>query len=153
MKNKKLLVLLAYFGLLLPVCLYAQTAAELEVLLETSKVTCGQAAWFIYSSGGDNTGNIKNPDDAFKHAVEAGWLKAKSANDPITLGKLSFLIMQAFKIKGGMMYSLAPGPRYAYRSMVSHSYIQDSSDPAMSVSGERFLLILGRVLDAEGDKQ
>ena len=153
MKIKKLLVLLTYFLLLLPVCLYAQTAAELEGLLGTPKVTCGQAAWFVYSSGTDNTGNIQNAEAAFKQAVEAGWLEATAANDPITLGKLSFLIMQAFKIKGGMMYSLLPGPRYAYRSMVSHSYIEDSSDPAMTVSGERFLLILGKVLNAEGDEQ
>jgi hypothetical protein len=42
---------------------------------------------------------------------------------------------------------LLPGPRYAYRSMVSNSYIDGNTDPGMTVSGERFLLILGKVLN------
>jgi hypothetical protein len=54
-------------------------------------------------------------------------------------------------MKGGMMYAIFPGPRYAYRSMVSRNFIQGAADPAMTVNGNRFLLILGRVLSAEGD--
>ena len=161
------------FLLLIPAFLPAQTAAELESVLESSAVTCSEAAWFVYaSSGGDASGgsdasaendnSIENdsPEEAvtsetaFDWVMARGWLPKKTArDDPITLGTLSFLIMEAFDIKGGMMYFFLPGPRYAFRTMVGRSFIQGSADPAMLVSGERFLLILGRVLGAEeGEK-
>jgi len=133
----------------------AQTAAELETVLETPALSCAQAAWFVLASvGSASAGNVSNApanvQAAFEQAAAWGWLKNAQPGDPITLGKLSFLIMRAFDLKGGIMYSLFPGPRYAYRSMVSRSYIQGTTDPAMTISGERFLVILGKVLDAEG---
>jgi hypothetical protein len=50
-------------------------------------------------------------------------------------------------MKGGLMSTLLPGPRYAYRSMVSRSIIQGKTDPDMKVSGDRFLAILGKVME------
>jgi hypothetical protein len=92
--------------------------------------------------------------DAFDRAVSRGWLKnAASPDDPVTMGTLSFLMMKAFNIKGGMMYAIFPGPRYAFRTMVSRSFIQSPADPDLKVSGERFLQILGNVLNAEGGGQ
>jgi len=140
-----------------PAFLHAQTAADLETVLETHVVTCRQAAWFVLSAGNVHITNRTSAEDttlaaqiAFQHAVARGWLKNSQPNDPITLGKLSFLIMRAFYLNGGVMYLLFPGPRYAYRSMVSHSYIQGIADPSMTVSGERFMDILGKVLSAQG---
>jgi len=149
LKIQKSLTLLTILFLVFPVFIHSQTAAELETIIDTESVTCAQAAWIVCNSAGDKA----DMEAAFNQAVENGWLKTAAADDPITLGKLSFLMMQAFEIKGGMMYSLAAGPRYAYRSMVSKSYIEGSSDPAMKVSGERFLLILGKVLDDKGEDQ
>jgi hypothetical protein len=86
--------------------------------------------------------------------VERAWLPKKAVPEkPITLPELSFLIMKAFDMKGGMMYAILPGPRYSYRSMISRSFIQGAADPAMTVSGDRFLLILGNVLNAAGGEQ
>jgi len=125
--------------------LQAQTAAELETVLGTSVVTCGQAARFVLASSGDEV------HDAFDQALNRGWLpKGTSPDDPVTMGKLSFLMMKAFGMKGGMMYTILPGPRYAFRSMVSRSLIQGSSDPGMKLAGDRFLTILGKVLNAVG---
>ncbi|MCL2765215.1 MAG: hypothetical protein FWD40_08075 [Treponema sp.] len=140
---KKLYLL--FILLILPVFLHAQNAAELEAVLGVPRVSCSQAARFILASINDNAGG-----DAFEQAVSRGWLKNASAGDAITLGQLSFLIMKAFDLKGGMMYTILPGPRYAYKSLVSRNFIQGAADPAMNVNGERFLLILGRVLSSEG---
>jgi len=62
-------------------------------------------------------------------------------------------LMRAFKMKGGLMYLIIPSPRYAYRSMVSRSFINGSLDPSMKVPGEQFLLILGNVLGARGGEE
>ena len=137
--------------LMLPGFLPAQTAAELEAVLQTPALSCAQAAWFVLSASAENDAPAA-AEAAFTQAASQGWLKNAQADDPITLGKLSFLIMRAFDLKGGMMYALFPSPRYAYRSMISRSFIQGSSDPAMTLSGDRFLLILGKVLSAHGDE-
>ena len=131
----------------------AQTAAELEAVLETPAVTCAQAARFVTaSSGSAASSGASLPDADFQQALENGWFpRGTTPDENITLGKLSFLIMRAFNIKGGMMYAILPGPRYAFRTMVSRSFIQGAADPSMTVNGERFLHILGRVLNNEGE--
>ena len=143
--NKSLLCVIVCFLIFVPVFLSAQVAAELETILESPVISCAQAARFVFASQGI-THQV-----AFDTAMERGWLPHNAApDDPITLGSLSFLIMQAFDIKGGMMYAIVPGPRYAFRTMVSRSLIQGAADPAMTVSGERFLHILGNVLSTVG---
>jgi hypothetical protein len=114
--------------------------------LRAPAVTNAQAARFVLDSAG-----ITFHGNAHDQAVSSGWLRNTAANEPITMSALSFLIMSAFDMEGGLMYHFFPGPRYAFRSMVSRSYIQGASDPAMTLNGERFLLILGRVLSAEGE--
>ncbi|MDR2717874.1 MAG: hypothetical protein LBB89_07420 [Treponema sp.] len=129
--------------------LYAQTAAELEEILQIQTISYGQAARFVLEAA--DMASPKDTGAAFSFATERAWLSKKAAAEkPITLAELSFLIMKAFDIKGGMMYAILPGPRYAYRSMISRSFIQDAADPAMTVSGDRFLLILGNVLNYAG---
>lgn len=132
------------FLLLFPPSLIAQTAAQLEVVLESQAVTFSQAAVFV----------LEGEEGAFEKARSSGWIPPRaSADSPITLSSLSFLIMSAYNMRGGLMYAMFPGPRYAYRSMVSRSFIQGPSDPSMTVNGQRFLLILERVLTAAGDGQ
>jgi len=153
MGDKKTIFCLALFLIFLaPAFLQAQTAAELEAVLDNPAITYSQAAWFVYASA-ESTTSIEGVDfqTAFDRAMSNGWLKKKAApDDPINLGAVSFLMMKAFGIKGGLMYIIAPGPRYAFRSMVSRSLIQSGADPAMKVSGDRFLLILGNVLSVVG---
>ncbi|MCL2128595.1 MAG: hypothetical protein FWH38_10105 [Treponema sp.] len=160
MKNCRTVSLICLTVLfLVPVFLRAQTAGELNALLETSEVSCAQAARFVLASAGgaasaenaDSAGGAASAENAFEEAVRQGWLpKGLSPGEPVTLGRLSFLLMKAFGMKGGMMYAIFPGQRYAFRSMTGNSIIQGAADPAMTVSGERFLLILGNTLNAAG---
>ena len=136
-----------------PALLPAQTAAELDRLLAAPAVSCAQSAHFVLSSLAD-VGAGDNAAAAFASAVEKGWFnKGKSADDPIAMKDLSYLLMKAFNISGGLMYRIFPCPRYAFRTMISRGFIQGASDPAMKVSGERFLLILGNVLSEEGGER
>jgi len=150
MNIKKVPLIAAIFFLIMPVFVTAQTAEELETVLGADKVTCAQAAGFVLAAAQDTP--AKNTSKtAFEQAVANGWFpKGTKPEENITLGRLSFLIMKAFNLKGGMMYTFFPGPRYAFRAMVSRSYIQGAADPAMKVNGERFLHILGKVLSAAG---
>ena len=125
-----------------PIFLHAQMAAEMETILETPIITCGEAARFVLLSAEvteDNGSAVT--ETAFDWAMKQGWLSKRSAlNDYITLGNLSLLVMNAFGFKGGLMYTLFPIPRYAFRTMVSRSVIQGAADPDMTVSGERLCI-------------
>jgi len=160
MRKKSKTIIAAIFLLMIPGFLPAQTAEELEALLEIPAVSCSQAAYFVLASVNDGSADsdkpvgVNLPEDPFEQAMAKGWFREGTApDDSVTLGKLSFLMMKAFGMRGGMMYAIIPGPRYAFRSMVSRSFIQGASDPAMKVSGERFLLILGNVIEAVGGEQ
>jgi hypothetical protein len=135
----------------------AQTAVKMDAILETPVISCAQAAWFVLDAV--NTVPSESPvqdegmENAFRQVMDNHWLPQKTnPGDPVTLKALSFLLMRAFNIKGGLMYTVLPGPRYAFRTLVSRSLIQGAADPDMTVSGERFLHILGNVLSYAGEE-
>ncbi|MDR2500823.1 MAG: hypothetical protein LBD37_07080 [Treponema sp.] len=151
MKKIALILMAGYWAGLVPAPLSGQTgtAAELEALLETPAVTYDQAARFVLGAAGEDRSG--GAEDAFRRAAAQGYLpQTASSGGFIRLGELSFLMMRAFGLRGGVMYAIAPGPRYAYRSLVSRSLIQGGTDPAMTVSGYRFHQILGKVLSYTG---
>ena len=138
--------------LLLPVLAFAQTAAELDTILETKAVSAATAARFALGSADllpQELSGSKAEVAAYDMAKSKGWITTGSGED-ITLKDTAFLIMSAFDVKGGVMYKFLPGPRYAYREMVYRKLIQGRADPDMNVSGARLLQIIGRTLDYVG---
>jgi len=137
-----------FFLLILCATLNAQTADEIQTLLQTSAVSYAQAARFVLEAA-DVKGHYDKTSgqDAVRFAIEKKWLPKKAnSQDAISLEKLSLLIMKAFGVKGGPMYTLFGGAHYGYREMVFQDLIQGRSDPHMRVSGERMLFIVNRLL-------
>ncbi|MDR1287220.1 MAG: hypothetical protein LBK08_06395 [Treponema sp.] len=130
--------------------LSAQTAAKLERLLDTREITCAGAAYFTLGAVMDDL----DPPAAFALALKQGWLPGGAGpGASVTLRDLSLLMMKAFNLEGGLMYRIFPGPRYAYREMTRQGFIQGRAYPFLTVSGERFLHILGNVLSHAGDAE
>jgi outer membrane protein OmpA-like peptidoglycan-associated protein len=135
------------------VFLRAQTAAEMDGLLETHAVTCAQAARFTLAAA-DIVGESSPPRAAYTLAVEKGWLPEDAAPDsPLSAGDISFLVMEAFGMKGSFLYSLFPGPRYAFRELDYLRLLPGRRDPALSVPGRDLLWILGAVSAHTGMEQ
>jgi outer membrane protein OmpA-like peptidoglycan-associated protein len=127
----------------------AQTAAETDLILETQEVSAAQASRFVLAAAGALDAGS---GDAYALAGERGWLPQNAAEDsPLALGELSFLIMKAFGLQGSFLYALFPGPRYAYRELDYRGLIPAPKDPGSTVSGERLLIILGRILNYTGE--
>ena len=139
-----------------------QTAAELDTLLQTETVSIATTARFVLGAadllpagltGGEprlsgsagNTGTAAQTA-AYQMALERGWTK-KSAAENATLQDTAFLIMNAFDLKGGIMYTLFRNPRYAYREMVYRRLIQGRAYSTMTASGQRLLHIIGRTIN------
>jgi len=153
-KNVTLTLLFLFLCAVLP--LYAQTADEIQTLLQTPVVSYAQAARFVLEAAdvidpydktsGQDAAHIA-AQDALRFAAEKKWLpKTADAQDAISLEDLSLLIMGAFGLKGGPMYTLFNSVHYSYREMVFKDLIQGRTDPSMKVSGYTMLLIVNRLL-------
>jgi hypothetical protein len=141
---KQLLLILIFLSGTAFLC--AQTAAELDGILASRGLTYAQAASLILKAA-DAAPPSASEEEAFNTAQSRGWLPGKAAaQDPAVLGGTSFIIMKSFGLKGGLLFSIFPGSRYAYREMVYQKIIQGRADPSMAVSGERLLQIISRVL-------
>jgi hypothetical protein len=127
--------------------LHGQTAASMDELLSAREITWAQACRFVLPAAGALDADV-SPEAAFEAAQEKGWLpKGVLVQSPLNLGGLSFLIAQSFSIKKSLLYALFPGPRYAYRQLEYLGLMPGLRDPALKVSGERFLNILSGVLE------
>jgi len=152
MTNKAVFLII----LLLPAFAFAQTAAELDIMLETEAVSAAAAARFVLESAEllpPGLSGIEAERAAYDLALSNGWLKT-GAGETIDLRDTAFLVMKAFDFKGGIMYSIFGNPRYAYREMIYHKLIQGRAYPSMTVSGPRLLHIIGRASShaAEGNR-
>ena len=138
--------------IVVPCFAFAQTAERIERLLGQDRVSYRDAALLVLEAAGhyDPSGHLDsetqtNADDAFSFAMERGWLpKDARANGDATLGGLSLLVVQAFEIDGGVLFSLFKNPHYAYRAMVYRGVIQGRVDPRMPVSGELLLYAVSK---------
>ena len=126
----------------------AQTANVIEQFIHTAAINNEQAAWFVLAAS-DDSGIYDNYsyNNAFRFAVEKRWLSRNArAAANISLRDVSFLIMQAFNMKGGPMYTIFKTPHYAYREMLQRDIIQGRTAPGMDVTGDMLLYMVGRVL-------
>jgi hypothetical protein len=144
----KKIVRLTFLLLLFPALSNAQTADRVQTLLQTTFVNYAQAADFVLEAAGiAGSYNETSEQDSLSFAVEKKWLPKKAnEQDTISMGKLSLLIMKAFDLKGGPMYSLFGGAHYSYRELVYKDIIQGRSDPSMKVTGETMMFIVNRLL-------
>jgi hypothetical protein len=131
--------------------LFAQTAERIERLLQQDKVSYQDAALLVLEASGRlDSEKQTSADDAFSFAMERGWLpKTAQANSDASLDGLSLLVIQAFEINGGALFSLFQNPHYAYRAMVYRGIIQGRADPKMRVSGELLLYTVNRAINSE----
>ncbi|MDR2048811.1 MAG: hypothetical protein LBP69_05100 [Treponema sp.] len=154
MKQRALYPVFAALFLVPVLSLSAQTAEELDRMLETRAVSAAAAARFALGAAELLPEYLFGADAekaAYTMAFENGWL-ACGPGDTLRLRDTAFLVMNAFGIKGGIMYSILHNPRYAYREMVYKKLIQ-GGDPGAVVSGEKLLHIIGSALRYSGEDE
>jgi hypothetical protein len=153
--KQHLLCLAAALFLFPALGLSAQTAEELDVVLETRALSAARAARFVLGAAEllpEYLYGQEAEEAAWAMAVEKGWASG-GPGDTLRLKDAAFLVMNAFGIKGGIMYSIFRNPRYAYREMVYKKLIQGRGDPDFTVSGERLLHIIGKTLRYSGEDE
>ncbi len=127
--------------------LTAQSNQTIDRLLAEKPAMFGDAAYVILSAVGFVPEGATGEDAAAAVAEKKLLPKTPSPADPVTLGEVCYLIMETQGIKGGLFYSLFPGPRYATRELASLGLLKGYTHPNRVVSGEEVMWILGAVLD------
>ena len=126
--------------------IYAQSNEQIDRLMEAEKTTVADASLLILSSAG-----LLDPESdsssALQYINEKKWFKAGiKGSEILTAGNASYIFMRAYKINGGLMYKIAPGPRYAVREMKYHDILDKRTESSSIMSGEDFLIFLSEAL-------
>jgi len=141
-----LLALLAAF--VLPAA--AQSNELIDRLLEQPRASFGAAAYLVLTASGE-LDQAASEQQALTALREKGWkLRAAQAEEPIRLGEFCFLLMKAFGEKGGLMYRLAPGPRYAVRELAYRGLVRGKVHSRRLPSGQEVVQLLSSFLDRKG---
>ena len=146
--KSRILPILLFLALAISAPLHAQTAAEIDALLKADTVSAAGLARFVLGAADllpPELSGAGAEKAAYDMAASNGWIKT-AAEENVTLKDTAFLIMKAFDLKGGIMYSLFKNPRYAYREMVYRKLIMGHADQAMTLNGSRLLQILDKTM-------
>lgn len=125
----------------------AQSMQIMDDLLAMTEADFGNSVYMITVGSGIADESV-SVDEAVELITAKGWNKTgKSADKTVTLGELSYIIMQTLDMSGGIMYSLLPSPRYAVREFDYLGLITGDSHPGSKVSGEDVIRILSGAIE------
>ncbi len=135
----KKLTFLMFFMLFFAFFAAAQSSQAVTAMLETTKVTNGQAAYFAA-----NAMEIVKEDATEQEAFDA--LKSsgitcipEDLSSAIKLDTYSQVCMKAFGIKGGLFYTIFKNSRYALRELKALGIVPSDSDPKQNIGGREAL--------------
>lgn len=124
----------------------AQSNEVIDALLGRDVADFGSSLQLILSAGHrvDENASVA---DAYATFQSLGWrLQSKGIDDSLTAKELSYLIMRSLGLTGGIMYTILPSPRYAFRELVYVGIISRQVPPGRIVSGQQVVRYLGAVL-------
>ena len=131
---------------------FAQSNEIIDDLLASDAAPLGHVAYLVYSAAGV-ADEAWGPPEALELLLEKGWLDASDADRPVNLGVFAHLVMTTFDMRGGVMYTLIPGPRYAAREFAFRQFATGNTSPYRVLSGDEVTHMLGRVLDTLGERE
>lgn len=130
----------------------AQSNQIVDDLLSQEEAALGPTAYLVYSAAGVAAEDW-DVQDAMERVRGEGWFDEQLADGPVTLGLFAYMVMRTFDLHGGVLYAAFPGPRYAAREFAFRSFVTGNTSPYRVLSGADVVNILGRVLDAVGQRE
>lgn len=146
MKKNKLIL----FGILiacLPLFLHSQSNTVIDEMLDKEKADWGQTTYLVLTAAELLDENADIPGVMAALEAQQWKIDTEDPDKSISLGEYCYMLMKAFDISGGLMYSLLPGPRYAARELDYLNFIDNDKSPYRTLSGEEVLRIMGRLLE------
>jgi hypothetical protein len=133
---------------------WGQSNAIVDKVLSQKEIGRAEAAYLALIGGrvivnGAPFSESASPEEALSIAISKGWLPRNGAQ-PLDIRNLSLLIMKAFKLRGGVMYTILPIRRYAYRELVARGVVNSSGGPNRVPAGDEALQIIGQASALKG---
>ncbi len=129
---------------------FSQSNAILDEYLALETASFRHSAYIILSAA-NLIPEDASVEDALTKLDSLKWLPVQGKEqETINLGDLSFLVMKAFDLPGGLLYSLFPSPRYAVRELLHRGIIINHGNPNRQVSSEEAMRIIRMGLDWKG---
>ena len=129
--------------------IYSQSNEEIDAFMAKKQADVATAAYFTLSAAGMQNA-ASTAEAAPGYLNENKWFKEELKGDELLKASdASYLIMKAFAQKGGIMYSIAPGPRYALKEIKYLKLIDQKTDPAKIMTGEDFMILLSEFLSGK----
>ncbi len=147
MKMYRALLFLFFILIAGNMTLAGQSNVLIDNLLVEEKATFGKTAYLALAAAGIIPEEATLEDAIYVLEKQEWGIDLKEPDNPITLGEFSFLLMKAFNIQGGLMYSIIPGARYACRELAYLKVIPGNTSTYRTPSGEEVVRILGRLLE------
>jgi len=119
----------------------AQAADKVTEMIKTDKATWGQVCYFsaVYLGLTDEDSSTVTAAQAL---VQEGFIKpVADVNSPITLEQIAYICAKTWKIKGSLLYTIFPCPRYAFRMLKADGIIPATADPMKISTGHETLNI------------
>ncbi len=125
--------------------LAAQSNITVDRVLAEPNLTYGSAAYLALVAAQEISPD-SSPREAFDTLRRLGPEPSDRirAGDEIALGAYAHILMERLGFRGGLLYRIAPGPRYAARWLQRTRIVEPPALPGMRLSGARALRILER---------
>ncbi len=117
----------------------AQSSQAVTAMLETEKVTYGQAAYFAACAMDLVKENASEQEAAVSLKNAGITCISDELSSSIKLDSFSELCMKTFNIKGGLFYTLFKNSRYALRELKASGIVPSDADPKQYISGRTAL--------------
>jgi hypothetical protein len=132
------------------------SADQFEVIQRlqgAEEIAYRDAAYAVLLSAGVLPGSAR-PDAALNAELRErlGWAD-RPTDDAVSVSEFSFLVMEGFDIPGGLMYRLAPGPRYALRELRFRRILTEPLNGPSSIEGAHALRMLANAMDWQRRRQ
>jgi hypothetical protein len=151
-KHRLSILLLAVLATCAAGTIWGQSNEVIDSILAEEQATLARAAYLVMTASGA-VEETQSVEQAFAALQAKPWgFASAAADDKVTLGSYAYLVMRAFGMRGGVLYSIFPGKRYAAREFVYRDFIQGNGAPGRILTGREVTHVLGRVLDALGQR-
>ncbi len=141
---KKAALLSLFWGVCLGT-LSAQSNERLDDLLSQAPARFDSTTYLILSAA-KQVPDTATPAEAFAAAATAGFVpKTAKPEDPVSVQDLSYLLMKALKLNGGLEWTFLPNPRAAYRELAYREAVNDTGGPDRAVAGDEVVRTLTAV--------
>ncbi|MDA3957304.1 hypothetical protein [Oceanispirochaeta sp.] len=139
-------------GFLVPFTLAAQSNEVLDVFLARAEADFGTSAYLILADCEKitDTASVDEAMNWIGQSENLNKLKDLNPDRTISYGEFSYIMMEVLELKGGLMYSLVPGPRYAAREAAYKRWIIGKSSPGRGLKPFEVINALVTILEKEG---